>query len=207
MTLDLVLRGGAVTALAICAGIFLADRSHWPRGLSVPALCVGLCAYLLVSTPNLGLSGTAVAVVLVMMAGVVPILAIWAGAELFLDRPVYRPWHGAVAFLVAASAWLAPALPFAATVRGVLVVLLYTVLLYIAVSTAADDLVENRRRFRRWFVALMALTGVGISIVELLQLDADLPSVVYPLHASVFLLLTILFLNWATRITDDLWPR
>jgi AraC-like DNA-binding protein len=207
LRLDLVLRGGAVTALAICSVIFLADRTHWPRSLSVPALCVGLSAYMLVSTPNLGLSGTAVAAVLIMMAGVVPILAIWAGAEIFLDQPDYRPWHGAVAALVAAGAWLAPVLAFAATVRGVLVVLLYTGLLYIAVSTAASDLVESRRRFRRWFVALMALTGLGISLVELLRLDADLSPGVYPLHASVFLLLTILFLNWATRITDDLWPR
>ncbi|MBO9436674.1 helix-turn-helix transcriptional regulator [Ruegeria sp. R13_0] len=205
--LDLVLRGGAVTALAICAVIFLADRTQWPRSLSVPTLCVGLGAYLLVSTPSIGLSGTSPAVILVMMAGVVPILAVWAGAELFFDQPDYRPWHGVVATLVAASAWFAPAHLFVATVRGVLVVLLYMGLLYIALSTAADDLVESRRRFRRWFVALMALTGLGISLVELLRLDADLPPVVYPLHASVFLLLTILFLNWATRITDDLWPR
>lgn len=205
--LDLVLRGGAVTALAICAVIFLADRSHWPRSLSVPALCGGISAYLLVSTPNLGLSGTWVESGLVMIAGVVPILAIWAGAELFLDRPDYRLWHGAVAAMVALGAWLAPVLPFAATVRGVLVVMLYAGLLYIALSTAAGDLVESRRRFRRWFVALMALTGLGISLVEFLRLDADLPPAVYPLHASAFLLLTILFLTWATRVSDHLWPR
>lgn len=205
--LDLFVRGGAVSALTVCAVIFLTDRTHWPRNLSVPALCVGLGAYLLVSTPNVGLSGTSVEVALVMIAGVVPILAIWAGAELFLDRPDYRRWHGAVAILVAAGAWLAPALPLASTVRGVVVVLLYTGLLYIAVSTAAGDLVESRRRFRRWFVALMALTGLGISLVELLKLDADLPPLAYPLHASAFLLMTILFLIWATRITDDLWPR
>lgn len=207
MRLDLVLRGGAVAVLACCAVVFLADRAQWPRGLSVPALSVGLVAYLLVSSPNLELSGTVAEVIFVMIAGVVPILAFWAGAELFLDRPDYRPWHGVAAFFVVAGSWLALLLPFAATVRGVLVVLLYTGLLYIAVSTAAGDLVESRRRFRRWFVALMALTGLGISLVELLRLDADLPPVVYPLHASAFLLLTILFLIWATRITDDLWPR
>jgi AraC-like DNA-binding protein len=207
MRLDLLFRGGAVTALAICAVIFLTDRTHWPRSLSVPALCVGLGAYLLASTPNLGLYGTSVKAVLVMMAGVVPILAIWAGAELFLDRPDYRLWHAAVAALVAIGAWLAPVLPFAATFRGILVVLLYAGLLYIALSTAAGDLIESRRRFRRWFVILMALTGLGISLVELLRLDADLPPVVYPLHASAFLLLTILFLIWATRISDDLWSR
>lgn len=205
MRLDLLFRGGAVTALALCALIFLADRTQWPRSLSVPALCVGLGAYLLVSTPNLDLYGTSLKAVLVMMAGVVPILAIWAGAELFLDRPDYRLWHGAVAALVAFGAWLAPVLPFAATVRGILVVLLYAGLLYIALSTAAGDLVESRRRFRRWFVALMALTGLGISLVELLRLDADLPPVAYPLHASAFLCLTILFLIWAARISDDLW--
>lgn len=203
---DLFLRGGAVTALATCALIVLANRALWPRGLSVPALCLGLGAYLLVSSPNLGLSGTRAETGLVMMAGVVPVLAVWAGAEIFLDRPVYRPWHGVLAVLVTVGAWLAPILPFAATLRGILVVLLYAGLLYIALSTAADDLVETRRRFRRWFVALMALTGLGISVVEFLKLDADLPPVMYPLHASGFLVLTLLFLSWAVRIAPDLWP-
>ncbi len=206
MRIDLFLRGGAVTALAICALVFLVDRSAWPRGLSVPALCFGLCAYLLVSSPNLGLSGTRLETVLVMIAGVVPVLAVWAGAEMFLDRLVYRPWHGAMAILVCTGAWLAPILPIAATLRGILVVLLYAALLYVALSTAAGDLVETRRRFRRWFVTLMALTGLGISLVELLSLDAALPAVVYPLHASAFLLLTLLFLSWATRIAPDFWP-
>ncbi|MEY8829740.1 helix-turn-helix domain-containing protein [Sedimentitalea sp. XS_ASV28] len=141
-----------------------------------------------------------------MVAGVVPVLAVWAGAEVFLDRPVYRPWHGAMAVLVCAGAWLAPILPFAATLRGILVVLLYVALLYVTLSTAAGDLVETRRRFRRWFVSLMALTGLGISLVELLSLDAALPSVVYPLHASAFLVLTLLFLSWTIRIAPDLWP-
>lgn len=204
--LDLFLRGGAVTALATCALIFLTDRTLWPRGLSVPALCLGLGAYLLVSSPNTGLSGTWTETAFVMLAGVVPVLAVWAGAEIFLDRPVYRPWHGVLAVLVAAGAWLTPVLPFAATVRGILVVLLYAGLLYIALSSGASDLVETRRRFRRWFVALMALLGIGISVVEVLRLDADLPPLVYPLHASGFLLLTLLFLLWTVRITPDLWP-
>ncbi|PWE29376.1 hypothetical protein DDZ14_17485 [Maritimibacter sp. 55A14] len=204
--MDLFLRGGAVTALATCALIFLVNPTVWPRGLSVPALCFGLSAYLLVSSPNLGLAGTRTEAVLVMVAGVLPVLAIWAGAEVFLDRPVYQPWHGVMAVLVSVGAWLAPFLPFAATARGVLVVLLYAALLYMALSTAAEDLVESRRRFRRWFVALMALAGLGISLVELLRLDAELPPPAYPIHALVFLVLTMLFLAWAARITPDLWP-
>ena len=206
LRIDVFLRGGAVTALAACALIFLADRTRWPRGLSVPALCLGLGAYMLVSTPNLGLSGSRAETGLIIRASVVPVLAVWAGAEIFLDRPVYRLWHGVLAVLVAAGAWLVPIVPFAATFRGALVVLLYAGLLYIALSTAADDLVEARRRFRRWFVALIAMAGLVISLVELLRLDADLPPVVYPLHALAFLVLTMLFLLWAVRIAPDLWP-
>lgn len=204
--LDLFLRGGAVTSLAICALLFLANRTAWPRGLSVPALCVGMSAYLLVSSPNLGLTGGWARHVLIMLAGVVPVLTVWAGAEIFLDRPEFRPWQGAVAILIAGAAWLAPVVPELSVLRGILVVVLYGGLLYIALSTATGDLVETRRRFRRWFVAVMALAGLGISVVEVLQLDADLPPVMYPLHASGFLVMTVLFMGWATRIAPDLWP-
>lgn len=203
--LDLFLRGGAVTALVICAVIFLASRSRTSEKLSVSALCLGLSAYLLVSSPNLGLAGTWMQPWLVAVAGVVPILAVWAGVEIFLDRPLYRPWHGAIAAAVAAGAWLAPVFPIAGTLRGALVFLLYAGLLYIALSTAAADLVESRRRFRRWFVAVMALSGLAISMVEIFQLDTDMPNLVYPLHASGFLVLTIAFLCWATRLAPDLY--
>ncbi len=203
--LDLFLRGGAVTALVICAVIFLANRGQAPRKLSVSALCLGLSAYLLVSSPNLGLVGTRMQSWLVAIAGVVPILAVWAGAELFLDRPVYRPWHGAIAAAVAVGAWLAPVFPIAGTLRGAVVFLLYAGLLHIALSTAAADLVESRRRFRRWFVAVMAMIGLAISMVEVFQFDTDLPNLAYPLHASGFLVLTIAFLCWATRLAPDLW--
>lgn len=205
--LDLFLRGGAATALVFCALVFLGERRLWPRGLSVPALCLGLGAYLLVSTPNTGLQGSGAEVSLVLFAGAVPVLAVWAAAEIFFDRPVFRPWHGLPAVAIVLGAWVAPLLPFAGLIRGILVVVLYAALLFIALSTATDDLVETRRRFRRSFVALMALTGIGISIVELLKLDANLPSVVYPLHALVFLLLTLLFLSWATQLAPDLWPQ
>lgn len=194
-----------MAALAICAVIFLANRNLRSRHLSVPALCVGLSTYLLVSSPNTGLSGSWVETVLVVFAGFVPILAIWAGVELFLDRPVYRLWHVVIALLVAAGGWLVPLLPWAATGRGVIVVLLYVALLYIALATAAGDLVEPRRRFRRWFVTLMALTGLVISLVELFKLDDNLPPLAFPLHAAAFLILTTLFLIWATRLEPDLW--
>ena len=128
-----------MAALAICAVIFLANRNLRSRHLSVPALCVGLSTYLLVSSPNTGLSGSWVETVLVVFAGFVPILAIWAGVELFLDRPVYRLWHVVIALLVAAGGWLVPLLPWAATGRGVIVVLLYVALLYIALATAAGS--------------------------------------------------------------------
>lgn len=203
---DILLRGGAVAALAICALIFLGYRGPWFRSLSVSALCAGLCAYLLVSSPSLGLAGTWTQNMLVWVAGVVPALAVWAGAEIFLDRPVYRPRHFGVAIAVAAGAWLAPLSDLAASARGILVVGLYGALLFLTFSTAAGDLVESRRRFRRWFVTLMAVAGLAVSVVELLRLDDSLPAWIYPLHGATFLFMTTAFLFWATRIAPDVLP-
>ena len=208
-TLDLLARGGALTALALTAPLFLRPGPGRRRRLPVPCLALGLCAYLLVSSPHIGLGGTAAAPVLIALASAVPPLSVWAGAELFLDRPNHRPdwrpWHIGVGGLVLGAAWLAPVLPQAAILRGALVLLCYGGLLFIALATAAGDLVEPRRRFRRWFVALMALTGLAISIVEVLGLDDSLPALAYPLHALVFLGLTVLFLLATLRPGADLW--
>jgi len=203
--LDLFVRGGASAALLIAAALFAMRPGARHKALPVSALCFGVFAYILVSSPNLPFSNGGLARGLVMIAGTVPVLVYWAGVELFLDRTSYHWWQGVVAVAVVLGAWLVPVFPLAEHLRGGLVILLYVHLLYIALSSAAGDLVETRRRFRRWFLVIMALLGGGIAVVELLRLDVDMPAFLFPLHAVVFLLLITVFLVWSAQVSPDIW--
>lgn len=203
--LDLFVRGGASAALLIGVALFAIRPGARHKALPVSALCFGVFAYLLVSSPNLPFSNGALARGLVMIAGTVPVLVYWAGVELFLDRATYHWWQASTALAVVLGAWLAPVFPLAEPLRGGLVVLLYIHLLYIVFSSAADDLVETRRRFRRWFLVIMALLGGGIAVVELFRLDVNMPAFIFPLHAAAFLLLTTVFLVWSAQVSPDVW--
>ncbi len=203
--LDIFLRGGATAVLLVIAVIFGLRKPVSRKSLSVSALAVGTVAYVLLSSPNLQMSRGWVGYPLVMLAGIAPVLVYWAGVELFVDRFVFRWWHIAVATAIALGAWLYRIIPWEADVRGVLVVLVYLHLIYVAINTSPDDLVEGRRRFRRWFITVMAMLGGTIGIFELFDLDRDLPAFLFPLHAAAFVLLSVVFLFWALAIRDDIW--
>lgn len=143
--------------------------------------------------------------VLVWVATIVPVLAYWAGAELFVDRFAYRWWHFAIALAIAGGGLLGQVYNAAGVARGVLVVLVYVHLVYVAITTSADDLVEGRRRFRRWFLTTMALLGVSIGVIELFDLDRNMPSFMHPAQAGIFLALTLVFVIWALEVNDRGW--
>jgi AraC-like DNA-binding protein len=84
-----------------------------------------------------------------------------------------------------------------------MVIAVYGCILFLALSTRQSDLVEARRRFRRWFVGALALTGLIISGVEISGLDGNLPGALYPIHAGVFLALTALFVLWSVQLVPE----
>lgn len=203
--LDIFIRGGAVAILLLCAALFLSRRGNRRKASSVAALCVGLSAYLLVSTPNLPFLNTGFGTILIMVASVVPVLVYWAAIELFLDDVTAHFWQFGVGLVIVLMAWFAPLIPFAVPLRGGLVILLLGHLIYVIFATAAGDLVESRRRFRRWFlVAVVVFSGV-IAVVEIIGADRGMPPYLFPLHALVFLCFAGIFLIWATRIVPDIW--
>ena len=202
-TLDLLLRGAAIMALVVIAIAFgLQHRSR--QTLSILALSITVIAYLAVSSPHL-VPSPPWSVPLILLASMVPVLVYWAGVELFVDRIEVQPWHCALAGLIIVLGWLPLLLPQVAVLRGVLALALYLHLAVVVVRTAEGDLIEGRRRFRRWFLGAMAVLGLVIGSVELFGLDADLPDYVYPLHASAFALMAGAFVIWAFGVRSDLW--
>ncbi len=203
--LDIFLRGGAVTVLLICAALFLLRSGNSRKSYAVAGLCLSLCAYLLVSSHNLLLIDGTLAIVLVLIAGVVPAALYWAAVELFLDEVEFVWWQFAFIGFVVFGAWLAPIAPWLVPLRGVVIFLLLAHLLYVIVIGSPGDLVETRRRFRRWFFVAVIVFGAIIIVIEMTGMVQELPNLIFTLHAAAFLILSGTFVLWAAQIAPNIW--
>ncbi len=191
---DLILRGMAIGVIAInIAVLMLHQRPHGALSVVALGLCTG--CYLLVSAPAElpGLLRGA----LVIGATLTPMALAWMATIQLTDEPSQRRPVLILAALTVVTAMLVPVLPMFAPIRGGLAIALYLGLIVLALATDSDDLVNQRRRFRRGFLAAMGALGLIVSIVEVNGLDANLPIWVYPLQASAILVLVLLFSIWA----------
>jgi len=204
--LDLMLRGAGCSTLFACAVLFSINPSNRQKSVSIVGLAGALIAYLLVSTPNLALP-PGLSWPLIWVAGTTPVWVYWASVELFHDDVSLEPWQVAVAALIVLGSWFSPIVPFADLLRGALVILLFSHLLYAIIASAEGDLVEERRRFRKPFVISVIVLIMLITTVEALGGDEGLRLELVAIHAGAFWLFSTVFLVWSARITSDIWFR
>ena len=200
---DIFLRGAALGALVLCACIFLSGRVN-RKNLSVATLCLCLCPYLIVSTPDIPLHPMA-QTVLIWVASLVPVLLYWAALELFQDQADVRPWQISLAVIVVASAWLSHLHIWIAALRGIAALVLLFHMLSVVIRGDANDLIAQRRRFRRWFLVWVLGLASVITAVEILQLDRTMPRGLFVLQAGVIFLSAAAFLVWSAYLRPDIW--
>jgi AraC-like DNA-binding protein len=202
--LDLILRGGAVgTILGLSVVLLVHQRGRAPVSVAVFALLIS--CYLIVSAPTATDLPTVTRSALIAGATLTPLALTWMMMELLTDRTQSRlPWYALTALALVATV-VAAFWNEVGVMRGVLITLLYLGLVLLAILSDRDDLVAARRSFRRGFLAVMALLGVAISVIETTGLDRDLPGWVFPLQAGVFWFLGIVFALWALRPDSTLF--
>lgn len=179
-TIDLVFRYGAVTALVVVGVLLLRDhRRSWPGRLGIAtALCTA--AYLICSA-----SDNYWVELILMPACVANAALVWMfGLSLFEDR--FRPerWHwGVLVFLLVRGYWNAllgplglPHLPDLLNGAHQVVVLgMGMHLVWVAWRGRADDLIEDRRRFRLLFIAFLATMMLVVGAYEI-QIGDGVPA-------------------------------
>lgn len=204
--IDLLIRG-AVIGCALLIAIGLIVGSAPPRKVfALITFYLFISCYLILSAPAFTLiTGTSRSVLLIG-AILAPAAFTWAVLEILFDE-IRDKWIWLAASLFIASlAFFANIFPILGVMRGVLALLLYIGLLILVIVTGPDDLVEERRRFRRWFVVSMAALGVVISAIETGFDDTTLPDFIYPLQAVTFLALIVVFNLWVFSFNQDIWP-
>lgn len=203
--LEIFLRGGAIATLLFCAAVFALHGPLNRKDGSVVALCLGLCAYMMVSSPSIGIESGFVFTVLVAISAIVPVLVYWAALELFQDNPNFARWQFVICWLIVATAWLSFASISLGFVRGICVIVIFSHLVAAIIMGHEDDLIETRRRFRRWFLLTIACVAFFITILEVTGADRGLSVVFYLMHAVVFWGLAAAFLLWAVRVDPTIW--
>ena len=203
--LEIFLRGGAIATLLFCAAVFALHAPLNRKDGSVTALCLGLCAYLLVSSPSIGIETGFVFTVLVAISTLVPVLVYWAALELFQDNPNFARWQFVICGLIASAAWLSFTSISLGVVRGICVIVIFSHLVAVIITGHEDDLIEARRRFRRWFLLAVACVAIFITVLEVTGADRGLSIVFYLMHALVFWGLAAAFLLWAVRVDPTIW--
>lgn len=175
LLLDAALRISAATMLLITAIIALRDARHLLQGKLAAALCVSLAAMLINTMP--AEMDLPIAIKRIVQILHLPnVMFLWLfGLSLFEDDFKLKPVHWGV--LIASPAILlimqfthdlgwsralnATIIASRILQFGVLIHLLWT-----AISGRKDDLVENRRRTRLWFI-------LGVSVSALLVITAE----------------------------------
>ncbi len=208
-TTDVLLRGAAVAVLLLLFFVFVPQARSKDRrlmALSIVGVALGLIGYVLVSSPNLRLDEGVLGRLLHGLAAAVPVLVYVMGVLFFADKSRLQRWQVAMCAIVLLASWLAPLGGGIGLARGILVLVLYAHLLWVAGATAASDLLEWRRKFRVGFLAVIALIGGAISLIEIAGLDTKLPPIFYPLHAALLALVGAVFLLFSLRTAADIWP-
>ena len=209
--IDTLVRGAAIGVALTTALVTVVDQTRRRCSGPLVALAISVSCYLLASAPladNLPDTRIVHNIGIAMMIGAifVPVALTWLVVVIFVDPPHDRwPWT-ALALATIPAALIADWFPAISALRGVSVLLLYLALFYVALSTATDDLVQKRRRFRRAFLAAMAALGVAISLVEILLGYTRVPDSVLLLQASVFLVLAMALSAWMLSPAEGIWP-
>ena len=203
--LEIFLRGGAIATLLFCAAVFALHGPLNRKDGSVVALCLGLCAYMIVSSPSIGIEAGPVFTVLVVISAIVPVLVYWTALELFQDNPNFARWQLVICGLIIAAAWLSFTSISIGIVRGAGALVIFAHLVVVIIQGHEDDLIEARRRFRRWFLLVVAGVAIFITVLEVTGADRGLSVVFYLMHALVFWGLVAAFLLWAVRVDPTIW--
>ncbi|MFV2003498.1 MAG: hypothetical protein ACC619_11020, partial [Paracoccaceae bacterium] len=198
---DLLMRGASIGIFTLLLARLLSKRPLRFLELSFSALVISLIVYVVVSSPTPLVPGGAFGIALSYFPILAPFLLWWCGLAFFDDEFAPRLWHALPAALMVVPVALIDVALWIAFVRTAAIVALYAHLIVVVVKSGAADLVEERRRFRRWFIMFAVVFGAVVEFAEVSSVDHSLPLRIFPFQAAGVLVLVAAFAFWSLRIS------
>ncbi|MEM7524405.1 MAG: hypothetical protein AAF360_11730, partial [Pseudomonadota bacterium] len=198
---DAFLRGAGFWAHGVLALRFALMRPVTVNTAAATTLCLCLMVYIALSAPAFPEECVPGCAFLRAATSAVPFLLWFVVFAIFDDGLRPRWWHAFAFAAIVAPAFIDDIAPL----RPLVVAGLYGHILYVAVVTAASDLVETRIVFRRAFFGMAAITGLVITVVEVIY-GPEAPSpALMAAQATALALLPSAFLFWSHRMSTDLF--
>ena len=195
---ETALRVAIIGQEVLIAAVLIFGRGGWGARLSGVLFLLSVSAYLIVSDPLLSESAAFLLPLLTLLAIIVP-YCLWLFARAVFEAAWPRWWILAGFALLAVCAWVifigadsygSDWVNVAGIITRIASLTAVAHALWIAAKGRPDDLVEHRRQFRVFFVAIVAAQVGVVLVVELLLGGAE-PAWLVFLNVSVIAILTV----------------
>lgn len=203
--IDLLIRGALVGVSFLCFVILWSNDKSRSKSYSMGAIAVSLSAAMAVEQGMGTVWSENARNVAYVLGHFMPLALTWFVLDIFLEKTERRGLGtvllglaAVVTVLCFAPLWLAP-------LQIGLNLVLYLGLLVIVMTTAAGDLVEERRSFRVVFVSAVAIFGITKTMLDLSIPEAVRPEWYGTAHALALLAFAVVFAHWALRPGGDIW--
>lgn len=195
---ETALRVAIVGQELLIAAVLIFGRGGFSARLSGALFLLSVSAYLIVSDPFLSKAAAFLSPVLTLLAIIVP-YCLWLFARAVFEAPWPRWWILAGFALLAVCVWMifvggdsfgSEWVNVASIIRQISSLAAVAHALWIAAKGRPDDLIEQRRRFRVFFILIVAAQVGAVLVAELLLRGAE-PSWLILLNVSVIAVLTV----------------
>jgi AraC-like DNA-binding protein len=197
-SLETALRVAIIGQEILIAAVLLYGRGGRAARISGALFLLSVSAYLIVSNPLLSEAATFLLPLLTLLAIIVP-YCLWLFARAVFEATWPRWWILAGFGLLAVCVWVifigadsygSDWVNVASIVTHIASLTAVAHALWIAAKGRSDDLIEQRRRFRVIFIAIVAAQVGVVLVVELLLRGAE-PAWLVFLNVSVIAVLTV----------------
>ena len=195
---ETALRVAIIGQEILIAAVLLFGRGSRIARISGALFLLSVSAYLIVSDPMLSQAADFLWPLLTLLAIIVP-YCLWLFARAVFEAPWPRWWILAGFTLLAVCVWVifiggdSPGsewINVASIVRHIASLTAVAHALWIAAKGRPDDLIERRRRFRVFFIVIVAAQVGAVLVAELLLRGAE-PDWLVLLNVSVIAVLTV----------------
>jgi AraC-like DNA-binding protein len=214
LDIETVVRGAAAGVSLLLAITLGAYGRKSQTSLFAALFCLSTSIYVLISGQAMIPLPPPVLVLLAVVAIWGTVFFWWFGAAIFDDNFRWQWWRFAPLILMPPFFLGRIFGLFDGVVAAVLLylhllvnALLFADVLRLAITNAADDLVNPRRRFRIIISIVVAIFGIGIAVVEMTEAAAEIPGWLVTFQAGAILLLNLLFGAWLLSPRTSLFAQ